>query len=165
MKRIMRYYYDTSCNKIEAEDIDNENQETHDEIAIKIINENPQLLEQYNKIREKGDISESVFLVMNGYIYIGGTSKNTMSAMYSSISLNDKTKHLLSELKQEAYYTYDIIRNELTDEQKRLIISWAKNGLSKDEIKNRVINEMIIPLAPTKNNDEKKNIDKEIDER
>ena len=34
---------------------------------------------------------------MNGYVYVGGTNKNNMSAMYSSISLNDKTSNLYAE--------------------------------------------------------------------
>lgn len=166
MTKIQRYYYDPNCNVIEAKQLDN-NTQTHDELAIDIINKNPDFLNEYNDTLKKGAISESVFLVMKGYIYVGGTNENNMSAMYSSISLNQKTKNILLHLKEENYYIYDIIKNELTDEQKDRIRSWAKKGISRDEIRKRVIEEMIIPLAPVKNikNDENKNIEKDIDER
>ena len=46
--------------------------------------------------------------------------------------------------------------------QKNQIRSWAKEGITREEIKNRVIKEMIIPLAPTK---DVKNNENELDER
>ena len=157
MGKIQRYYYDSNCNKIEVDDDD-----LHDEIARKVINKNPELLKEYNEIRKKGIISESVFLTMKGYIYIGGSTEYNMSAMYSSISLNENTRNLMTDLKEDGYYIYDIIRNELRDEQKEQIRSWARTGMERSEIANKVMTDMLVLLAPTKNNTKHED---ELDER
>ena len=158
MREIKRYYYDTNCNKVENEEAKN-----HDEIAKYVIENNPKLLEEYKKIRETGVISESVFLVMKGYIYVGETEKNK-SAMLSSISLNKKSRDLLMKLKEEEdVYLYDIIKNELNDEQKAQIKKWYNEGMPIDEIINKVMKEMIVLLAPTKK--EPANVENDIDER
>ena len=157
MSNIQRYFYDQNCNKIEYND-----EAMHDEIAKRIIDMNEQYKEEYQEILKKGSINESVYLVMKGYVYIGKKTDNYSGAMYSSISLNDATRLLLSELKANGYYIYDVITNELNNDQKNTIREWAKNGMSKDEIRTRVISDMIIPLGPKRLN---KNHEKEIDER
>lgn len=164
MRDIKRYYYDTNGKKIESYDIETQEADYHNEIAKTVINNNPNLLKEYTQIREKGVISESVFLVMKGYIYVGGTSNKNMSAMFSSISLNENTKALMTEMNQNGYYIYDIIRNELKDEQKEQIRSWHKKGMSRNEIINKVMTDMLVHLAPTKNV-ESKEINDDIEER
>ena len=145
MREIKRYFYDPNSKKIE-----NENALNHDEIAYEFIKNNPTLLEEYKKIREAGVISESVFLVMKGYIYIGEID-GSISAMYSSISLNEKSKNILIGIKTENdTYLYDIIRNELSNEQKFQIKEWYGEGMPREEIINKVMTEMIVLLAPTK---------------
>ena len=142
---IQKYFYDTECKRIESDD-----GSCHDKLAEEIINKDPILLKEYKEIREKGVVTESVFLVMKGYIYVGGPSYDKMSTMYSSISLNSNTKAVMAELKEDGYYAYDIIQNELTENQKDKIRSWAKSGIDRDEKRKKVMIEMIAPLAPTK---------------
>ena len=146
---IARYFYDTDGKRLE-----NKEENFHEEIAQNIINSNPELQKEYNEIRKKGIISESVFLVMKGYIYVGGREdRNYMGTMYSSISLNENTKNILSEMKEEGHYSYDIIREELTGKQKDQIRSWYGEGKTKNEIINLVMTEMLTLLSPTKKED------------
>ena len=144
---IKRYFYDT-----EGKRIDGKEEFMHDEIAEEIINNNPELLEEYNKIRQAGVISQSVFLVMKGYVYVGGREdKDYIGAMYSSISLNQNTRAIVSDMKESGHYAYDIVNEELTNEQKNEIRSWYKNGMSRSEIINKVMTDMLTLLAPKKN--------------
>ena len=151
MNTIDRFYYDFNGNKIDCNTLNLDPSSTHDEIASAIIKQNPDLLNEYKKIRETGVISESVFLVMKGFIYVGGSSQRNMSNMYSSISLNENTRNLVGCFKEDGYFTYDIIRNELRDDQKEQIRTWAKQGISRNEIINKVMKDMIVLLSPTKN--------------
>ena len=157
MNKMQRYFFDPDCNKIEFEDA-----YVHDEIAKKIIECDQKLKEEYAEIRKSGVVSESVFLVMKGYVYVGGRSETHMGTMYSSISLNDNTKSLMGELKSDGYFAYDIIRNELSKDQMKQIVDWAKSGMKKEEIRTRVMTEMLVLLAPTKN--ESKEV-KKVEER
>ena len=157
MNNIQRYFFDQNGNKIQFED-----NLSHDDISKRIIDMNPEYKMEYQKIAQKGMINKSVYLVMKGYIYVGEKTKNYSGAMYSSISLNENTRLLMSELKANDFYIYDVITNELSNEQKNTIREWAKNGMSKDEIRSRVISDMIIPLCPKRLN---KNHEEELDER
>lgn len=164
MRRIERYFYDNKGNKINYSE-GYQKDFIHDELAREIINNNPDLLKEYNEISRKGVISESVFLVMKGYIYVGGIENSNMSAMYSSISLSENTKKIMQDLYADNYYIYDIIRSELNDSQKNQIKEWAKNGLERNIIINRVMTDMIVFLSPTKNADDKEDSCKSIDEK
>lgn len=157
MNKIQRYFFDENCNIIEFDgDL------THNEIAKRIIDVNPELKEKFNEICKKGTISESIYLVMNGYVYIGGNNSK-MCAMYSSISLNQNTKNLMMDFKDDGYYIYDVITKELKDSQKQEIKSWIKEGISRDEIRTRVITKMLMPLVS--NNIMHKTKENDIDER
>lgn len=145
MREIKRYFYDENCNKIESK-----NAVFHDEIAREYIQNNADLLKEYNNIRKKGFVSASVFLVMKGFVYVGETGAS-MSAMFSGISLNKKNKNLLMTLKEEYdCYLYDIIRNELNKEQLAQIKEWYNEKMPKKEIANKVMTDMLALLAPTK---------------
>ena len=158
MGQIKRYYYDKDCNKVE-----NEEATDHDEIARGVIQNNPELLAEYEKIRKAGFVSESVFLVMKGYVYIGESNRN-MSAMYSSISLSQKCKDKLIDLKQEEdCYLYDIIRNELSKEQLVQVKEWYEEGMTREQIADRIMIDMLVLLAPTKV--EQANTENDFDER
>ena len=154
MKTVFRYYYDTNCNKIGPDDFDHdpddEDSKFHNVIAQNIIDSIPEYKTEYEEIRKHGFISTTTFLVMKGYIYIGGVEDGDMSSMFSSISLNDNTRDLLSEFIQDGYYVHDIIRNELKDEQKEQIKTWAKNGMDRKTIIHYVMTDMLTQLAPVK---------------
>ena len=153
MKEIQRFFYDTNGKKIEdKKDV------IHDEIAKKIIANNPEYLEEYNDLKKNSNITESIFLVLKGYLYVGGTDVNDMLTIYSSISLNEITREILGEYKAVGYSIYDIIRQELTDEEKKQIKSWARDGMPRSEIIKKVTKEMIATkgLIEVKNNDNKK---------
>lgn len=160
MGTIQRYYFDKDCNRIDAI-YQNDYLETHNEIARRIINNNQEFLDEYNEIGKKGIISESVYLVMKGYIYVGGSNQYNMSAMYSSISLNKNTKSIMTHIKEDGYYTYDIIRSELTDEQKEQVRAWAKEGMNRNQIINKVMTDMLTLLAPVQNVNKKEDLDYE----
>ena len=166
MGAIQRYYYDTNGKKIESYDIETQEADYHNEIAKIVIENNPDLLKEYTQIRKKGIISESIFLVMKGYIYVGGMTDKNMSAMFSSISLNENTKALMTEMNQNGYYIYDIIRDELNDKQKQQIRSWYKEGMQRNEIINKVMTDMLTLLMPIQEiSDSEKNIEIDLDER
>ena len=150
---IERYFLDTDCNRIEYKDA-----YAHDELAAKIIEDNPNLKAEYSRVKDSGLVSESVFLVMKGYIYAGGNESQT-SVMFSSISLNSKTKSYLSMLKDNDAYVYDIIRNELSDDQKALVKSWYNEDIDLNTIQFRVMTEMLSVITRNKNNE------KEIEDR
>ena len=158
MGQIKRYFYDKECNKIE-----NDKLATHDEIAREFIQKNQGLLAEYKKVREAGFISESVFLAMKGYVYVGELDGN-LSAMISSISLSPKCDSLVRYLKEEKNcYIYDIIRSELKNEQLCQIKQWYTEGMPRKEIIDKVMTEMLVLLAPTK--EEQTNKENGDDER
>ena len=157
MRQIVRYYYDPECNMIEPKDVElddenykDDNEVFHNIIAKKIIDKDPELSQEYNEISKSGLISTTIFLVMKGYVYIGGTKDGDLSTMYSSISLNEKTRNLVGELKQDGCYSLDIIRDGLNDTQKTQIKTWAKQGMGRKDILNKVMTDMIVHYAPQK---------------
>ena len=154
MRQILRYYYDPECNVIKPDDVELDekcgNEAFHNIIAERIINKNPEFLKEYNEISKNGVIATTIFLVMKGYIYIGGQKDGDMSTMYSSISLNDKTRELMYELKQDGYYAYDVIRDALDNNQIAQIKNWAKEGMPRNKIVNNVMKDMIVQLSPQK---------------
>ena len=83
--------------------------------------------------------------------------------MYSSISLNEDTRNLVAALKDDTMFMYDIISNELSDEQKAQVRTWYKEGQDLDTIRFKVMTEFLSCLSPKKNSTNKN--DKDIDDR
>ena len=83
--------------------------------------------------------------------------------MYSSISLNENTRNLVAALKDDTMFMYDIISNELSDEQKAQVRTWYKEGQDLDTIRFKVMTEFLSCLSPKKTNSNE--INKDIDDR
>ena len=83
--------------------------------------------------------------------------------MYSSISLNENTRDLVAALKDDTMFMYDIIANELSDEQKAQVRTWYKEGQDLDTIRFKVMTEFLSCLSPKRTNSNK--TDKDIDDR
>ena len=83
--------------------------------------------------------------------------------MYSSISLNEDTRNLVATLKDDTMFMYDIISNELSDEQKAQVRTWYKEGQDLDTIRFKVMTEFLSCLSPMRTNSNK--TDKDIDDR
>ena len=92
----------------------------------KIINDNPQYLEEFNELKERSDISEVKFILLKGYIYVGGRDIHDMLIMYSAISLNEVTRSILGEFIATGYHHYNILNEALKPEQIKEIRSWKK---------------------------------------
>ena len=83
--------------------------------------------------------------------------------MYSSRSLNEDTRNLVAALKDDTMFMYDIISNELSDEQKTQVRTWYKEGTDLDTIRFKVMTEFLSCLSPKRTNSNK--TDKDIDDR